>query len=132
MLIKRDRYLQKLIDRQWNGAIKVVTGLRRCGKSFLLFEIYKQYLLERGVAEDHIIELALDDDENELYRDTHELSAYLRRAIQNTQEKYYILLDEVQYAISDEEWKGKKRCATLRGAQWSSQKEKRGYLYHRQ
>jgi len=107
MYIHRDRYLQKIIDRQWNGAIKVITGLRRCGKSFLLFEIYKKYLLEKGVKPENILCLALDDDENERYRDTHELSAYLRSFIKDENEQYYILLDEVQYAISAEEWKNK-------------------------
>jgi len=110
MLIQRERYLQKIIDRQWNGMIKVITGLRRCGKSFLLFEIYREYLIQTGVKPENIICLALDDDENEQYRDTHALSAYLRNAIRDEKEQYYILLDEVQYAISEEEWKGKKEA----------------------
>ena len=65
MEIKRDAYLQQLIERKDNGMIKVITGIRRCGKSFLLFTIFKRYLLENGVDTDHIIEIALDGIENE-------------------------------------------------------------------
>ena len=65
MEIKRDAYLQQLIERKDNGMIKVITGIRRCGKSFLLFTIFKRYLLENGVDVDHIIEIALDGIENE-------------------------------------------------------------------
>ena len=69
MEIKRDAYLQQLIERKDNGMIKVITGIRRCGKSFLLFTIFKRYLLENGVDTDHIIEIALDGIENEELRD---------------------------------------------------------------
>ena len=64
MEIKRDSYLQQLIDRKDNGLVKVITGIRRCGKSFLLFHIFKRWLLENGVGADHIIEIALDGIEN--------------------------------------------------------------------
>ena len=67
MEIKRDAYLQQLIERKDNGMIKVITGIRRCGKSFLLFTIFKRYLLENGVDVDHIIEIALDGIENECF-----------------------------------------------------------------
>ena len=73
MEIKRDAYLQQLIERKDNGMIKVITGIRRCGKSFLLFTIFKRYLLENGVDVDHIIEIALDGIENE------ELSLYITK-----------------------------------------------------
>ena len=63
-MINRNRYLQKLINKRENGLVKVITGIRRCGKSYLLFELYHRYLNETGVEDDHIIELALDDDEN--------------------------------------------------------------------
>ena len=69
MEIKRDAYLQQLIERKDNGMIKVITGIRRCGKSFLLFTIFKRYLLENGIGSDHIIEIALDGIENEELRD---------------------------------------------------------------
>ena len=73
MEIKRDIYLQKLIDRQKNGAIKVITGLRRSGKSYLLFNLFYDYLLSTGVPKDHIIRIALDTDENENLLDYHDL-----------------------------------------------------------
>ena len=71
--IKRDIYLQRLIKRMGNGRAKIVTGIRRCGKSYLLFTIFKDYLLSNGVDKDHIIAIALDDDENEHLLDRHTL-----------------------------------------------------------
>ncbi len=68
MLIERKRYLEKLIAKRENGLVKVITGLRRCGKSVLLFEIYQNWLIEDGISEDHIIELALDDLAGARYR----------------------------------------------------------------
>ena len=102
MKIQRDRYLRQLIDRIDNGLIKVVTGIRRCGKSFLLFTLFTEYLKSIGVPDDHVIQLALDDDLNEKYRDPHVLSEYVRSRIKDDG-KYYILLDEIQFAISREE-----------------------------
>ncbi len=94
-LIHRYLYLQKLIDRRENGSIKVITGIRRCGKSFLLFRIYRDYLLADGVDESQIISVALDAEENEELQDRKQLSAYLHAQI--TEDKiYYIFLDEVQ------------------------------------
>lgn len=104
-LIERKKYLDELILKKENGSIKVITGIRRCGKSFLLFEIYYNYLLSIGVEEDHIITLALDDDANREYRNPDKLSEYLRSKITNKTEMFYILLDEVQFAISDQEIK---------------------------
>lgn len=95
MEIKRDQYLKKLILRRHNGLIKVVTGIRRCGKSYLLFNIFKNYLLENGVCKDHIIEISFDSFENKKYRDPEILYPYLKSQITND-EMYYILLDEVQ------------------------------------
>ena len=68
MRIQRDYYLNKLINRKDNGLIKVITGIRRCGKSYLLFELYDEYLRKNGVPEDHILKLALDDAVNARYR----------------------------------------------------------------
>ena len=104
-LIQRNRYLQKLIDCKENGLVKVITGIRRCGKSYLLFKLFYNYLIESGVGEDHIITVALDDDENVRYRDPTELSKYIRSRLTDKNGMYYILLDEVQYAISREEMK---------------------------
>ena len=95
-IIKRDAYLKKLTDRKENGSIKVITGIRRCGKSYLLFHIYKEYLLSQGVDPSHIIEIPLDDDNNEYLRDRKELSRYIR---ENTDDDniYYVFLDEIQF-----------------------------------
>ncbi len=88
--------MQQLIAKKENGLIKVITGIRRCGKSFLLFEIYHQYLNSIGVDDDHIIELALDDDENMRYRNPLELGAYIRSLLVDKDKTYYIFLDEIQ------------------------------------
>lgn len=100
--IRRDGYLQKLIDRKDNGLIKVVTGIRRCGKSYLLFNIFYEYLISTGVKPNKIITIALDDDSQLQYRNPNNLSAYIRSKISD-KGKYYVLIDEVQYAISKEE-----------------------------
>lgn len=105
--IKRDFYLNQLIDKQWNGMVKIITGVRRCGKSYLLFELFRKYLLDSGVNSDHIISLSLDDDDNEMYRDPYNLSKYLKSRITNDEDKFYILLDEAQLAITKEEYKNK-------------------------
>ena len=76
--IRRDHYLQKLIDRKENGLVKVITGIRRCGKSFLLFNLFYDYLIESGVKEEQIISIALDDDTFIKYRDPEELSKFIR------------------------------------------------------
>lgn len=103
-IIKRDEYLNRLIDRKENGLIKVITGIRRCGKSFLLFNLFYDYLIESGVKKEQIIAIALDDDMFVKYRDPGELSKYIREKITNS-DMYYILIDEVQYAITNEELK---------------------------
>ena len=83
MEIKRDAYLQQLIERKDNGMIKVITGIRRCGKSFLLFTIFKRYLLENGVDTDHIIEIALDGIENEELRDPKVCYKFIKDAMKD-------------------------------------------------
>ena len=103
-VIKRDDYLRRLIDKKENGLIKVITGIRRCGKSFLLFNLFYDYLINSGVNEEQIITIALDDDLFVDYRDPDELSKYIRGKIVN-KDLYYILIDEVQYAISKNELK---------------------------
>ena len=103
-VIKRDDYLRRLIDKKENGLIKVITGIRRCGKSFLLFNLFYDYLINSGVNEEQIITIALDDDLFVDYRDPVELSKYIRGRIVN-KDMYYILIDEVQYAISKDELK---------------------------
>lgn len=95
MEIKRDTYLNKLISKRNNGLIKVVTGVRRCGKSYLLFTLFKNYLLSAGIDEQHIIEIAFDAFENRQFRDPDVLYPYLKEKIQGD-DMYYVLLDEVQ------------------------------------
>lgn len=94
--IKREIYLHKLIERKENGSIKVITGVRRCGKSYLLFHLYFDYLLSLGVDEAHIIRIALDDDAHEDLLDSKRLSAYIKEQI-TSKETYYIFLDEIQF-----------------------------------
>ena len=102
MEIKRDSYLEQLKIRKDNGMIKIITGIRRCGKSFLLFVLFKKYLLESGVDHDHIIESALDGIENEELRDPKKCYRYIKDAMKDEQ-KYYLLLDEVQFMPRFEE-----------------------------
>lgn len=95
MEFKREHYLNKLIMKKHNGLIKVVTGIRRCGKSYLLFSIFKNYLLESVIDENHIIEIAFDSFENKKLRDPNVLYPYIKEKIVDDN-MYYILLDEVQ------------------------------------
>lgn len=102
MEIKRDLYLEQLKIRKNNGMIKIITGIRRCGKSFLLFVLYKKYLLENGVDKDHIIEIALDGIEYEELRDPKKCFQYIKNEMKDEQ-MYYLLLDEVQFMPRFEE-----------------------------
>ena len=95
-MIERNDYLKRLIDRMGNGMIKVITGIRRCGKSYLLFEIFYNYLLENGVDKSHIITLQLDDRLNIKFQDPDYLCEYVHSQIKDN-DKYYVLLDEVQF-----------------------------------
>lgn len=96
MIIERKHYLDKLISKKENGLIKVVTGIRRCGKSFLLLELYHAYLNSIGIDDDHIIELALDEAINARYRNPLELDKYIRKLVSDKTQKYYVFLDEIQ------------------------------------
>ena len=98
-MIKRDVYLKKLIDSKENGFPKVITGIRRCGKSYLLKEIYKKYLIESGINEKNIILLELDDQKNSYYRDPIYLGDYIRNLCVST-ERFYVFLDEIQRVYS--------------------------------
>ena len=95
--MNRDRYLQKLLKRRGNGQIKVITGIRRCGKSYLLFNLFRNHLLDEGVPASNIITLALDDDEHDKLRDPRKLGTFLREQIAGLSGKITILLDEIQY-----------------------------------
>lgn len=96
MEIKREYYLEQIRIRENNGMIKVITGVRRCGKSYLLFKLFMKELLDRGVKADHIIDIALDGIENEDLRDPHALFKFVKKKITD-EKQYYILLDEIQY-----------------------------------
>ena len=106
MEIKRDLYLNRLIQRRENGMVKVITGIRRCGKSYLLCTLYHHWLIDNGVSENHIIELAMDDIGNKALRDGEKLYSHVRRQVEKIREKeteksvIYIFLDEIQF-VSD-------------------------------
>lgn len=104
-IIDRKLYLDQLINKKQNELIKIITGIRRCGKSFLLFNLFYNHLIKSGVKESNIITLILDDDKNRKYRDPDNLSKYLYSRIKNKEEMYFILLDEVQFAIKNDEIK---------------------------
>lgn len=97
MEMERKEYLQKLIGKKDNGRVKIITGIRRCGKSYLLFELYTRYLRESGIEESQIIGLALDEAINAKYRNPMELDKYIRERIQDKSKRYYILIDEIQF-----------------------------------
>ena len=101
-MIKRDSYLKRLTLAKWNGLIKIITGVRRCGKSFLLNEIFYEYLVNEGVNENNIIKIALDDESYSEYLDSKKLSNYLKEKTNNQDEKYYVLIDEIQKCIGFE------------------------------
>lgn len=114
MYITRNSYLEQLKKSRDNGMIKIITGPRRCGKSFLLFHIFKDYLLSIGVSSDHIIELSLDDDRNIIYRNPMNLSSYFKKRVSDVFTKYYFLIDEIQMCekIKNPAFKG---CETIDG-----------------
>lgn len=97
MEIRRDQYLDLLIKKRDNGRVKIITGIRRCGKSYLLFELYKNYLSAQGVGDDQIIEIRLDEIDNARYRNPFELNDHVRRLIADRQKRYYVMIDEIQY-----------------------------------
>lgn len=99
-MIERKKYLEKLISKKENGLVKVITGIRRSGKSYLLFNIYKDYLKSIGVDDNCIIALALDDDENIKYRNPIELGKYIRSLTADESKNYYVFLDEIQKVVT--------------------------------
>lgn len=115
-MIERKKYLDALIRKRENGLVKVITGIRRCGKSYLLFEIYHNYLNSIGVDDDHIIELTLDDDQNIKYRNPIELGQYIRSLIVDKNKMYYIFLDEIQ------------KVATIKNPYLDDEDEKVGFV----
>lgn len=100
MEIKRDRYLKKIISFMWDGQVKVITGIRRCGKSYLLRTLFRNYLLGEGVAQDHILSFELDLARDIRYRDPLALASHVRAIAENSADPYYLFIDEIQ--MSDE------------------------------
>ena len=96
MIIARDKYLRQLIEAMGNGMVKIVTGMRRSGKSFLLMTLFHQYLIEQGVAEDHIIEISLDNRKNRSLRNPDVLLEHIEHLILSDGQMHYVILDEVQ------------------------------------
>ena len=97
MKYERKQYLDQLIKKRDNGRVKVITGLRRSGKSYLLFTLFKGYLLHSGIAEDQIIGLALDEFDNAKYRNPFELNTFIKERIVDKSKRYYVFIDEIQF-----------------------------------
>lgn len=108
MRVHRTLYLEKLVQRMHNGMIKIITGLRRSGKTYLLFNIFVDYLKEQHVSQDRIIKISLDTLEGAEFRDPEVLLNYIENKIKDDHECYYVLIDEIQYAISNEEYRSEK------------------------
>ena len=115
MLIPRQHYVEQLASRLDNGMVKVVTGMRRCGKSVLLFELFANYLVELGVPEQNIVKIPLDDDDYADFRNPEKLYAYIKEQVTDSASKYYIFIDEAQFAISKEETKNNNEPIRLYG-----------------
>ena len=105
MVIQRDQYVSDLLSKRWNGKVKIVTGIRRCGKSFLLSILYKDYLLKEGVAKDCFVELALDKKAHVKYRNPNELYEYVLSKTKDAEKRYYVFIDEIQlsYKVKNED-----------------------------
>ncbi|MGX8712613.1 MAG: ATP-binding protein [bacterium] len=105
MTIQREQYISELLNKRWNGKVKIITGIRRCGKSFLLFNLYKGYLLNEGVAKDCFVELALDKKAHVKYRNPNELYDYVLRKTKDDEKRYYVFIDEIQlsYKVKNED-----------------------------
>jgi predicted AAA+ superfamily ATPase len=114
MRIERDKYLRQLIDYQWDGLVKVITGIRRCGKSYLLRELFKDYLLKNGVSENHIISLELDIAKDIRFRNPLELSSFVRELVEGHAGEYYLFVDEIQLSdVVPNPWFSKGKAITF-------------------
>lgn len=99
-MIQRERYLNKLINKKNNGRVKIITGIRRCGKSYLLFNLYKNYLLSLGIKEEQILSFALDSVDDMEFRHPLRLNEYIKEKTKNKKKKYYIFIDEIQFSFA--------------------------------
>ena len=115
MVIDRPEYMDRLISKIGNGMIKVITGIRRCGKSYLLFNLFSDYLLTHGTDEDCIIKIPLDDDDYSELRNPDNLKDYIRQHMTASDKQYFIFIDEAQFAISKEEMADKDKPIRLYG-----------------
>ena len=115
MIIERNIYLNRLISRMHNGMIKIITGIRRSGKSFLLFKLFYGYLLNSGVQDEQIIRISLDDEEHREYCDPVRLHEYILSHLVNRDKQYYVFIDEAQYAIAKDETKNRELPIRLYG-----------------
>ena len=100
MIINRDYYLNKIIDKKENGKVKIITGIRRCGKSYLLFNLYQEYLRKNGIKSEQIISIALDEIDNIEFRNPFKLNEYIKEKTKDQNQKYYIFIDEIQLSDS--------------------------------
>ena len=100
MEIKRDQYLKQLISYMWNGQVKVITGIRRCGKSYLLGTLFRKYLLNQGIKKEQILSFELDLAKDIKYRNPLVLAEYVRGLVEDKDEQFYLFVDEIQ--LSDE------------------------------
>ena len=105
MIIQRQQYVKDLLSKRWNGKVKIITGIRRCGKSFLLSTLYKDYLKAEGVTDDCLVEIALDKKAHVKYRNPNELYDYVLSKTQETSKRYYVFIDEIQlsYKVKNED-----------------------------
>lgn len=105
MIIKREQYVEALLNKRWNGKVKIVTGIRRCGKSFLLSTLYKDFLIMEGVPEDCFVEIALDRKADMRYRNPNKLYEYVLSQTKDSEKRYYVFIDEIQlsYKIKNED-----------------------------
>ena len=99
MEIKRDSYLQQIIDYMWDGQVKVITGIRRCGKSYLLNVLFRNYLREQGVPDEQIISIQLDLTKDIRYRNPLELAAFVRDKAEGASAQFYLFVDEIQMSM---------------------------------
>ena len=112
-MIKRDYYLDRLIHNMWNGEIKIITGIRRCGKSVLLFDLFYEYLLAQNISEDHIIRIELDQRKYYMYRNPITLCEYVEEILKgHKDEQFFLLVDEVQKSLMSKMGESKSRSMT--------------------
>lgn len=99
MIINREHYIKELLNKRWNGKVKIITGIRRCGKSFLIFNLYKEQLRKEGIPEDCFVEIALDRKRDLRYRNPNDLYDYVIKRTKDVGKRYYVFIDEIQLSF---------------------------------